>query len=468
MSGLVWNFACRKEESSTRTAGFQMRLTDETIIDPILDDISKIIAIAQTNSEFCDILLDEAQLDIGMENLVLYFRIKDKVLPTANIPVKKLFADISTSLSLSYDTAWFDCGIVQDLPQLNLILVVTDDEVELSELEIWGLSLVLASTSDFEAEGDHLQTAYDEDLVTYQVSNNIEPEDQAIMEGNTCPRFIVVENHTGLLIVDNNWSLDLNDVDSFNTIWDYNGVVPNQEMEDALDSARTVTNTDIYIPLAVCDYSNTGLISQSGITTLINTYRISGDDDIDLLLGDDCPRDYYQDREEYTQIKVDKYALRRFCKWPRKNCDFDFIASVATMPSAPELKLISYRKFVTRKLVKKDAVRTFIEAPYFFRWDYIEGSHADPYIIKVIGKHPRAGDKHTIALTLGVPYKYVTDPTTTPISTNTITTSISYSYSVTIKDYELGSQYAYYCERIDGLGEEYNLGQVKIWARERN
>jgi hypothetical protein len=252
MSGLVWNFACRKEESSTQTTGFQMRLTDETMIDPVLDDISKIIAIAQTNSEFCDILLDEAQLDIGMENLVLYFRIKDKVLPTANIPVKKLFADISTSLCLSYDTAWFDCGIVQDLPQLNIILVVTDDEVELSDLETWGLSLVLASTSDFEAEGDHLQTAYDEDLVTYQVSNNIEPEDQGIMEGNTCPRFIVVENHTGLLIVDNNWNLDLNDVDGFSTIWDYNGVVPNQEIKDALDSARTISNTDIYIPLTLC------------------------------------------------------------------------------------------------------------------------------------------------------------------------------------------------------------------------
>jgi hypothetical protein len=254
IGGLVWVYACKKDEYSSRSpfgkSGFHARLTDESVIDPILDDLAKIIAIAQTNEEFRDILLDEAQLDVGLENLVLYFRIKDKVLPTSNIPVKKLFADISSQLNLSYDSAWFDCGIVQDLPQLNLNLVVTDDEIELLELEAWDLALVLAASSDFEAEGEYLQTAYDDDLVTYQVSNNTEPEDQYIMGGNACPRFIVVENNTGLLIVDNSWNLENQIVSyGFSSLWEYHGVVPNQEMKDALDSARAVSNTDIYIPL---------------------------------------------------------------------------------------------------------------------------------------------------------------------------------------------------------------------------
>jgi hypothetical protein len=215
-------------------------------------------------------------------------------------------------------------------------------------------------------------------------------------------------------------------------------------------------------------HSSNGLISRPGITTLINTYRISGDDDIDLILGDDCPRDFYDDREEFTQIKVDKYALRRFCKWPRKNCEFEFLASVASNPSAPALNTHPYPKFVNRKLVKKDKVRTFIEPPYFFRWYYLEGLLADPYTIKVIGKHPRAGDKHTIGFTIGVPFKFVIDPSTTPITTTTFTLGLSYSYTMTVKDKDLGSQYVYYCEPIDGLGTEYNLGEVKIWARERN
>lgn len=463
---LIWVFGCKKDDFSSRTnlgsKGFQARLTNESTIDGILDDIAKIVAVAQANEEFREILLDEAQLNIGLENLILYFRIKDKVLPNANITVKGMFTDISSSLSLSYDSAWFNCGIVQDLPQLNFNLVVTDDEIEIEELETWGLSLVLGVTSDFEGEDDYLQTGYDYNLVDYQISNNVEPEEQYIMAGYPCPWYIVVENHTGLLVAESDWDIDLYDSYGYSTVWDYMGVVPTQAMKDALDSAKLANDLNVYIPLNICGYSNIGLVSTIGLTELINALSIVGDEDPDPK-GDDCPRDAFDDLEEITKIQINPVGLKKFCKWPRKWCSLSFVSTVITYPPTSSLGPLSKPKSFRRKEMKKNKTYTLTEGITFFRWWYLEGLYGNPYRFDVIGNHPKVSieDEIEVGFNMDVIFKLLGVTTPIPVT-------LSWTHKIKHKDEPLGSDFIYYCDGVSGDGSEYDLGSIKIWVREKN
>jgi hypothetical protein len=218
----------------------------------------------------------------------------------------------------------------------------------------------------------------------------------------------------------------------------------------------------IVIPLTLCGYSGNGMIARIGIGELIDDFSLLDFGQSDPILGDDCPRDYYDDYEEITQIEVVHSVLKKFCKWWKKECQIRFISTAVSNPTSPVLTGLSKRLIAKRKDIKKD--ETFEipinKRPKFFKWWYLEGLVADPYRFDIVGIHHKADKSDAFGISINVPVKFIAKLPFTP--------TLSYQHTIKYNDENLEATLVYYCEEIAGLGEMYDTGAIQIWVREKH
>lgn len=193
--GSLLTVSCSKETEQKSTESiFQVSSTkmllDRNLIDQCLIDLARIVGEAQENAGFREILLSEAKLNIASESAVVYGRIKNKEIIGLGVSVGNYLAEVSSSLGFEYDSAFFNCTLVSNIPRLCFNLHYTSDSLEVDDIETWGEGIVFPAVLPFEEQEEFEIQGYGVDDHVFDVNNYDEPEDQMNFNGEVCSYYI--------------------------------------------------------------------------------------------------------------------------------------------------------------------------------------------------------------------------------------------------------------------------------------
>jgi hypothetical protein len=447
--GILVFSSCEKSENTHNNP--QYRLNDQSVIDQRLEQIAKVVAVAQNNYEFRSQILNIAKQNRMSENAVLYYDIANIYLQSKQLYVKDFFNNLSDSLSLNLPLDYFNCDIIDDLPQLTLFIYLVSDQITINQVDQFNPTIVMPEFYEFNDLDDFLQTSFDNNLVQKQISNNIEPEDQTVISG-VYDFIIVISNYDGFIVTDNSFTLE-----NQTTIWERMGVdVPSQEMEDSLSLAYTNSDNRLITKINTCNIQSVNLISYYGLRAMINRLSESDDDDPIPPPEDDCPRDDYDGREVLTEVQIDQNALKQFCKWTRTYVEIEFNQVLVANSTNPTISALDKIFSDKRKYVKKDKLHTLDASKYvrFLKFHFIEGIHADIYKFKVIGLNHNTGQTQTFSTTLGPSGKFKILGQEVNVAF-----SLNFNRTHTEKDKDLAEDVVYYC---DLLNDQYDTGLIKF------
>lgn len=192
------------------------------------------------------------------------------------------------------------------------------------------------------------------------------------------------------------------------------------------------------------------------------------DDDGDPVIGFEkslnCPdadRNDRRGRERLTSIKFKSGGsiLRQFCSWTRRNCE---LRVEQTFSASSDLTTAVYsempaRVYFQRRTYFKDN-KPFAPNPgngILFRYRYLEGIHGDQYRLDFIGVHPKAGDKITWEVSLGVEAGFEINVPGLGQADLTLNLGGSRELERTIRDYDLRGEVIEFCDDALPLGKWY-------------
>jgi hypothetical protein len=444
--------SCQKKinDSNTKNVDSKMIVNyDQNIIT----DFAKIVAVAQNRASFRQLLLNESLIDVGMENTIFYFVIKDKSINIdgVNTGISDYFHFLSDSLDLNYDLPFFESGVVSTIPKLSISIHLYDSDV--SEFEYSSTLKVLDVTEDAYGLDEVILNAYDANLDVYSFSSFVEPDEN----------IVIVEDNPSYSLIDISSNLTENGISIYDRLlMKYCGGV-----ETYLDSLSNNPNDSILILMNSYGFTNKAIVSHNHIFDKFNN---SCDDN--YLIPDPppvpvCDRDSIEARERLTKVKVQHDELKKFSKWWRKWTTIKVVQVYVKIDNGVASNITAPDKFVhTKRKYLKHNKEHEMDGMYFINWKYLTGEHGDTYTMNFIGLNPKAGDVQEIILSSSNSTTYKTSNG----QTQTVTVSGSIKSSVHEKDSNLGGDIISYCDPFGSYwtGTEYNTGLIKFWIKESN
>ena len=418
--------------------------------------IAKGVAKAELNAAFRSFLLQEAKLQVGQENVVLYGLVRDRVI-TNGKTFSQMIADGAAIAGVNRSASFFREDVLRAIPNLAITVYTGPNDTPISE---WSsMSLLKVAFMTEEAQGP--------DLVAVRAFAPLQSVSQSYWFNNQDdPQepLLVVEDNTAFLSVKLS---NLRITNTNQTIFQY--LVLDQCMELQEEIEEEAANLDLIYPDIFIgetfflnpDYE-VALISLYALYEKYNELCGMDQGDSDPLSGDSCDRDSRENREEVFKIQIDNYYLRRFCKWTRSQCNIEAKQSFAVYTGANMILNSPPIKFINGDRSKMKQDKIFNCNLPMYKWEYLQGNHGDPYSITFIGKHPRAGQKNTYSFSF--PPKITFKILGQEVTFDGLL-KVNSEYSKT--DEILGGDLIYYCDPANGEGTKYITGKMNFWIKEQ-
>jgi hypothetical protein len=444
-------------------------------MDNLKIEIAKTLAIAQSSQQVRDFLLRQARLEIPGEPSVLWMSVVDSTVHNGT-PFYQWMATASLQTTTPRDSLFYRDTIFNLIPNLAFTFFVSYEGSH-ENIHDWEYSapvLVTPATSLFESEEGYSVPAYDNQLQVTYISNQDDPEEAVI----------VIEEHPYAIPV------------YVDTKQPLNGLTLSQALNDGFpegDMCQTLLDMYVSIMDQVALQIET-IDPQPGSPVVHNIHT-----NILLLLtqatealevfyeecedwvpggwaggggGNVCERDFREYTEQVTRVQFhSKYAIRKFCKWTRKDCTIHILPVFVAAENNNALPVIQFEKAII--LPRKAAMSLLpYSLPFspqrptlgkLYKWRYLDGVHGDWMHYSILGKHPKEGQEvtHKVPFSTKVGFKE-------PSSGTTVELSFGYELTVkyTKKDFNLLGFEVDYCDEADGFGKQYGTGYLDIWIRE--
>ncbi len=418
--------------------------------------IAKGVAKAELNAAFRSFLLQQAKLQIGQENVVLYGLVRDQII-TDGKTFSQMIADGAVIAGINRPASFFREDVLRAIPNLAITVYTGPSDTPVSE---WSsMSLLKVAFMTEEAQGP--------DLVAVRAFAPLQSVSQSYWFNNQDdPQepLLVVEDNTAFLPVKLS---TLRTTNTNQTIFQY--LVLDQCMELQEQIEEEAANLDMIYPDIFIgetfflnpDYE-VALISLYALYEKYNELCGTDQGDSDPSSGGSCHRDNRENREEIVKIQVDNSYLRRFCKWGRKKCSIEAKQSFAVSAGANVILNSPPVKFINGDRSKMKQDKIFKCNLPMYKWEYLQGNHGDPYSMFFIGKNPRVGQKNSYSFSF--PPKITFKILGQEVIFDALL-KINSEYTKT--DEVLGGDLIYYCDPANGEGTKYITGKMNFWIKEQ-
>lgn len=354
----------------------------------------------------------------------------------------------------------FFAALIVDYPNLGFSLFPGSDEIEISDFVYDSPVKVVPETQAFRALEENSEPGYDENLSQTLFSNNEMPDEPVIVLRNS-QTYVLLRADTGAPIPGSGGGVLETLINQCAALATYItwAITDLNELEEFEIIDGELVNNPEYDIIAM------------ELSTLYTAYNIhcvdipADNPDSDPLGTLICDRDErINGREDIIKMEIEHNQLVKFCKWWDKTCTVEVTQTFAVNPEELTLQQMPV-KFITRKRKRMKENKQFWVPEDFnlFRWEYLEGTHGDPYALSFIGIHadPDGSKTFTFGFNANVTFKLGEGI----LNAGGVGLNLGFSRTIANNHLELGGDVVHYCDDAnwiddDNIGTTYTSGIV--------